>query len=66
MTRLETLEREVENVSTEGLLAFRAWSAECDWQAWDRHLEQDVAAGKLAKLAAEARAEDERGETTEI
>ena len=66
MTKLETIEREVENLSPEELAAFRAWFAEYDWQAWDRQLEQDVAAGKLDELAAEARAERERGETTEI
>ncbi len=66
MTKLETIEREVENLSPEELAAFRAWFAEYDWQAWDRQFEQDVAAGKLDKFAAEALAEHERGETSEI
>ena len=66
MTKLEIIEREVENLSPEELAAFRAWFAEYDWQAWDRQLEQDVAAGKLDKFAAEALAEHERGETSEI
>jgi hypothetical protein len=66
MTKLETTEREVQNLTPEELAAFRAWFAEYDWQAWDRQLEQNVAAGKLDKLAAEALAEHERGETSEI
>lgn len=66
MTRLETLEREVKSLSPQELAAFRAWLAEYDWQAWDRQLEQDVAAGKLDRMAAEALAEHERGETTKL
>ena len=66
MTKVEALEREVQNLTAEELAAFRDWFAEYDWQVWDRQLERDVAAGKLDKLAAEARAEHERGETTEL
>ena len=66
MTRVETLESEVQDLSPEELAAFRAWFAEYDWQVWNRQLEADVAAGKLDKLAAEALAEHERGETTQL
>jgi hypothetical protein len=66
MTKVEALEREVESLTREELAAFREWFAEYDWQAWDRQLERDVAAGKLDRMAAEALAEFERGETTEI
>lgn len=66
MTRVEQLEREVEKLTPEELASFRDWFAEYDWQVWDRQLERDVAAGKLDRLAAEALAELERGETTEI
>ena len=66
MTRVESLEQEVQNLSSEELVAFRAWFVEYDWQAWDRQLESDVAGGKLDKFAAEALAEHERGETTKL
>ena len=66
MTRVEALEREVQNLTPEELAAFRDWFAEFDWELWDRQLEHDVAAGKLDKFAAEARAEYERGETTKL
>jgi len=66
MTRVETLEQEVQNLSPEELAAFRAWFAEYDWQIWDRQLERDVAAGELDRFAAEALAEHERGETTKL
>jgi len=66
MTKLEAIEREVEKLTREELSAFREWFVEYDWQAWDRELEQDAAAGKLDKLAAEAREEFKRGKTKEI
>ena len=66
MTRLETLERDVQSLTQQELAEFRAWFAEYDWQVWDRQLEQDVAAGKLDAIAAEALAEYERGETTKL
>lgn len=66
MTKVEAIEREVETLSAEELAAFRAWFAEWDWQAWDREFERDVADGRLDRFAAEALAELERGETTEL
>jgi len=66
MTRVEAVENEVRSLTAEELAAFRAWFTEYDWQAWDAQLERDIAAGKLDTLAAEALAELERGETTEL
>jgi hypothetical protein len=66
MTRVEQLEREVQNLEPEELAAFRAWFAEYDWERWDRELERDVAAGKLDQFAAEALLDYERGETTKL
>jgi hypothetical protein len=66
MSRVETLEREIEKLSAEELAAFREWFANYDSGAWDRQMEADVRAGKLDRLAAEALAEHERGETKDI
>jgi hypothetical protein len=66
MTNIEAIEREIEKLSPEELAAFRAWFLEHDWQAWDRELERDVADGRLDRLATEALAEVERGETKEL
>jgi hypothetical protein len=66
MTKVEALKRDVQSLTAEELAAFRAWFAEYDWQVWDRQFEADVAAGKFDELAAEARAEFDRGETTEL
>lgn len=66
MTRLQTLEREVEKLTPEELAAFREWFVEHDWQVWDRQIERDSTEGKLDEFAAEALAEYERGESREI
>ena len=66
MSKVETLEREIEKLSAEELAAFRDWFANYDADAWDRQMEADVKAGKLDRLAAEALAEHKRGETKEI
>ena len=66
MSKVETLEREVEKLSADELAAFREWFANYDSDAWDRQMEADVKAGKLDRLAAEALAEHERGETKDI
>ncbi len=66
MSKVETLEREVEKLSPEELAVFRDWFANYDADAWDRQMEADVKAGKLDRLAAEALAEHGRGETKEI
>jgi hypothetical protein len=63
MTKLEAIEREIEQLSERDLAKLREWLAEYDWKVWDRQLERDVAAGKLDAMAAEVIAEDERGET---
>jgi hypothetical protein len=45
--------------------AFRAWFAEFDAVAWDRQIEDDVAAGRLDALADEALEDLRAGRCTE-
>ena len=66
MTKLEALENEVQRLTREELSAFREWFIDYDWQAWDREIEQDAAAGKLDKLVNEALEEFKQGKTKEI
>jgi hypothetical protein len=66
MTNIEALERDIEKVTREELAAFREWFIEYDWHAWDRELEQDIAAGKLDKFGSEVLEEFKRGKTKEI
>jgi hypothetical protein len=63
MNTLNEIERAVQGLSPEQLAQFRAWFAEFDWAAWDRELEDDVAAGRLDALADEALANFRAGRT---
>ena len=46
--------------------AFRTWFAEFDASAWDRQMEDDVAAGRLDALADEALNDLRAGRCTDL
>jgi hypothetical protein len=54
MNRRDEIQRALAELDREELAAFRRWFAEFDAAAWDRELEDDVAAGRLDALAGEA------------
>ena len=47
MNRVETIQRQIENLSPAELVAFRSWYAMFDAVAWDQQFEDDVRAGRL-------------------
>jgi len=53
-------------LSPADLAAFRAWFAEFDARVWDRHFEEDVAAGRLDALADEALRDLQAGRCTAL
>ena len=66
MSELEQLEQQVLQLSPEDLAKFRAWFIELDYQLWDKQIETDIAAGKLDRFIAEARAEFKTGKAREM
>ncbi len=66
MTKIETLKKEIEQLSPQELRAFHRWFVEFDAELWDKELELDVAAGKLDRLADAAVAAHKRGEGRDI
>ena len=54
MSGVNEIEAAVLRLAPAELDAFRTWFAEFDAAAWDRQMEDDVAAGRLDKLADEA------------
>jgi hypothetical protein len=54
MSTVEEIQDAVRRLSPQELSAFRAWFAQLDAAAWDRQIEEDVAAGRLDALADEA------------
>jgi hypothetical protein len=61
MGNVKEIESAVELLPPTQLAEFRRWFAEFDGSGWDRQIEQDVAAGKLDQLAAEALADFRSG-----
>jgi hypothetical protein len=57
MGNMKEIENAVQSLPPTQLAQFRRWFAEFDGGGWDRQIEQDVAAGKLDQLAAEALAD---------
>jgi hypothetical protein len=66
VTRIEEIEKAVEQLSRAEMARFRAWFAEFQGRQLDARIEADVAAGWLDGLAEEALAEFARGETRKI
>lgn len=66
MTRIQRLEREIQELTRGELAAFRKWFQEYDAAEWDKQIEEDALAGKFEELAEKALAEHKAGRTTEI
>lgn len=60
MTKLEQIEKSVEELSDEEMKSFAAWFEEL---RWDRQIEEDAKNGKLDRLAEEALADIRAGRT---
>jgi hypothetical protein len=65
MGSVKEIEQAVLGLSQAELAAFRTWFAEFDAEAWDRRIEDDVAAGRLDALADEAVDDLRAGRCTE-
>ena len=66
MNTVQEIVAAISKLSYAELAAFRAWFAEFDANAWDRRLEQDVAAGRLDALADEALRDLREGRCTDL
>ena len=65
MSKLEELERAVQELSLHEREQFRAWFVEFDAEEWNRQFTDDVAAGRLDWLRTEALADREAGRCTD-
>lgn len=64
--KIEDIEKEVAELSSEQLRHFRAWYEKFDADAWDSQISNDVAAGSLDAIAASAIKEHQEGKTKRI
>lgn len=66
MTKVEELENEVVRLSRDEFAIFRDWFRKYDSDQWDQEIEEDISAGRLDSLAAEAVAAYKAGKTKEL
>ena len=66
ISRVENVDSQIRDLSSEELRALRVWFAEYDAEAWDRQLEADVSAGRLDHLAEQALRDHEAGLSTKL
>ena len=66
MSKIKTIEREIEALSSEELATLRKWFSEFDAEAWERQIEEDAKAGKLDSLADAAIKSHQAGRSTKF
>ena len=66
MTTVNEIAGAVKRLPKKDLARFRKWFARYDAALWDHQLEEDVAAGRLDRLAREAMRDHKAGRTTEL
>jgi hypothetical protein len=66
VSKFESLEKQIQQLSPAELAEFRRWFAEFDAHLWDRQLEADAKAGKLDSLAEKALRAHAAGESTKV
>jgi hypothetical protein len=66
MTKIEDIEKAVEQLSPEDLAKFREWFEEFEARVFDAKIERDAKSSKLDKLIAEARSNHAAGRREEF
>jgi hypothetical protein len=66
VSKVEQIEKRIENLSPEDLAQFRGWFLHYDSRVWDHQITADSQAGRLDSLIAEAFADYAAGEAREL
>jgi hypothetical protein len=66
MSKIESIEHQIQKLSPEESAAFRRWYAAFDAEVWDRQFEADVKAGKLDELGDKALRAHNAGQSTKL
>jgi hypothetical protein len=66
MSKVESIERDIQELTGDELSVLRRWFAEFDAQAWDRQFEDDIRAGRLDEHAERALRAHAAGESTRL
>ncbi len=63
---IEQIEQAIEKFSRDELAAFRKWFLEFDQEAWDKEIEQDIAAGRFEAVLREVDDDIKAGRVTDL
>ena len=66
MTTVSELQKVIRGLSEAEYAELRGWLLDEDWERWDREFDEDVKAGKLEALAAEALEAKANGELKDL
>jgi hypothetical protein len=66
MAQIESIQAEIESLSSEDFARLAAWIAERDWENWDQQIGRDSAAGKLDFLRKEVEAAKQQGKLRDL
>ena len=66
MSKIKNIEKEIRALTDTELAAFRKWFLEFDAENWDRQIERDGAAGRLADLAKKSPRDHKSGKSTDL
>ena len=66
MSKVESIEQDIQDLTGDELAVLRRWFAEFDAQTWDRQFEDDVRAGRLDERAERALRAHAAGESTRL
>ncbi len=66
MSKVQSIEREIQELSDDELADLRRWFAEYDAESWDRQFDDDVRTGKLDQPAEWALRDHAAGKSTRL
>ena len=66
MSKIESIERDVEQLDDQAFAAFREWFLAYENARWDRQIEADAQSGKLDSLVQEALTLHRAGKSTAL
>jgi len=66
VSTLQEMKDAASKLSREELAAFRKWFIEFDWEAWDKEIEEDVAAGRFGAVVREVDEDIRAGRLTDL
>lgn len=66
MRKIEEIEQQIRELSSQELRELRAWFLQQDWESWDMQIESDSRSGKWDQLVADAKAEYEKGKARKL